>query len=411
MWTRRAHAGSRVGLSAAAATTSASVTLAGVPEASKGDPRPWVERAPVEIATGCIDFVRSRFVSSEGQIEQLTTREAEVLAYLVERVGEAVGRDELLGAVWGHHALSLSRAVDTAMARLRRKIDPDPEHPRVLFTVHGHGYRLVTASVEPHEPEPPRGGPTRRIWQLDERKVDLGTGVIEGPAGRVLLTARERLLLEQLLRARGRIVDADKLARSVGIVGGKSALSNAIARLRGKLERDPGDPKLLIAVRGEGYRLDGPPLESLAATPDEHVRALQSLVRHVGLVLGMADCVVFRRERGLLRQVAAWGPKCDASGELRDPLLLRFGEGLVGHAALERRAICVDDVRSDPRYVLDAVQAESELSVPILKRGEVVGVLDSESTRPAAYDERSVQAFMMLAAIAAPAFESPQEEP
>ncbi len=389
--------------------------LLAVPHASSRDPRPWVERAPVELETGCIDFVRSRFVRRDGGIEQLTAREAEVLAFLVERAGEGVGRDELLGAVWGHHALSLSRAVDTAMARLRRKIDPDVERPRVLFTVHGHGYRLVTTATEPGEPPPgpPRPSPPglRRIWHIDARTLDLGTGVIDGPAGTVLLTARERLMLELLLRASGRIVDADKLARSVGIVGGKSALGNAISRLRAKLERDPADPKLLISVRGEGYRLDGPTPTRPEPTSDEHARALRSLVRHVGLVLGMTDCVVFRREQGRLRQVAAWGPKCDEAGEVRAPLVLRFGEGLVGHAARGRQVICVEQVRDDPRYVLDAIQASSELCVPIQKRGEVVGVLDSESTEPSRYGEREIQAFIMLAAIAAPAFDDPKEEP
>jgi DNA-binding response OmpR family regulator len=380
---------------------------------SSADPHAWVERPPVEVATGTIDFARSRFVRFSGEVERLTTREAEVLAFLIDRADEAVGRDELLGAVWGHHALSLSRAVDAAMSRLRRKLDPDPSDPRVLFTVHGHGYRLLTrtpptssampASVVPGHP--------RRVLRLGSRTIDLGVGFVDGPEGRVALTERERLMLEHLIRAGGRVIDAQKLARLLGVVGGKSALSNAVSRLRAKIEHDVGNPSVLVSVRGEGYRLDAPAPEQPPTAREDHVRALRSLTRHVGLVLGMEDCVVYRREGDRLCQVAAHGPKCDETGEVRNPLTLAFGQGLVGHSALERRPLSVERVAGDSRYVLDMVPAASELCVPILKRGCVVGVIDSESTSPRSYDERLVQAFMMLAAIAAPAFDTPVSDP
>ena len=381
---------------------------------TSADTHSWVEREAVELATGTVDFARSRFVRTDGSIERLTTREAEVLAYLVDRADEAVARDDLLGAVWGHHAHSLSRAVDAAMSRLRRKLDPDPEAPKVLFTVHGHGYRLLTAAP-PAMPSPRAAaepGP-RRLLRLSDRVVDLGAGFVDGPDGRVQLTARERLLVEQLLRARGQLVAADKLARAVGIAGGRSALSNAISRLRAKLELDAAaeaaGASVLVSVRNEGYRLDVPAPEQPRTRRDEHNRALRSLARHVGLVFGLDDCVVYRVEAGALHQVAAHGPKRIGDGEVRAPLIQAFGEGLVGHAAAERRPIRVARVADDVRYLADLVPAASELSVPIVGGGRVVGVLDSESTRPDAFDERIEQGFVMLAAIAAPAFDSVTE--
>jgi DNA-binding response OmpR family regulator/putative methionine-R-sulfoxide reductase with GAF domain len=381
------------------------VILYAVPSLDRADTHRWVEREPVELATGTIDFARSRFVRSDGGVERLTTREAEVLAYLVDRADEPVARDDLLGAVWGHHHESLSRAVDAAMSRLRRKLDPDPDDPRVLFTVHGHGYRLLTRTAPPIT-VPIDPAPSHRVLRLRDRVVDLGAGFVEGPEGRTLLTARERLMLEQLLRAGGQIVEAGKLARSVGVIGGKSALSNAVSRLRAKLEADPGNPHTLLSIRGEGYRLDAPTPEAPPTKREDHDRALRSLARHVGLVFGLHDCVVYRREGDELRQVAAHGPKHGDGGEVRSPLVLRLGEGLVGHAAAECRPVRVDQVAHDDRYVLDLEPAASELCVPIVSRGRVVGVLDSESTRPGSYDERLVQAFMMLAAIAAPAFDT-----
>ena len=69
-------------------------------------------------------------------------------------------------------------------------------------------------------------------------------------------------------------------------------------------------------------------------------------------------------------------------------LLLPLGEGITGIAAATRQPILVDDVRSDPRYLpaLDAVR--SELAVPMLARGKLVGVIDLQSTRLNAYREQ-----------------------
>lgn len=73
----------------------------------------------------------------------LTNREREALVFLVSRAGEAVERDALLEEVWGIDEVVLTRAIDQAMVRLRKKIEPDPKHPQHLLTVHRVGYRLV----------------------------------------------------------------------------------------------------------------------------------------------------------------------------------------------------------------------------------------------------------------------------
>ncbi|MCA9548589.1 MAG: winged helix-turn-helix domain-containing protein [Myxococcales bacterium] len=362
----------------------------------------------VHLATGLVDFARGRFTRADGASARLTTRELEVLAFLVDHADEPVSRDDLLGAVWGHHALSLSRAVDTAMSRLRKKIEPDPTAPQVLFTVHGHGYRLLVAGDPPELPPPP-SAPTPRRLRLSACEVDLASGHVRGDNGAVVLTARERLMLEVLVRARGQVVEAHSLARQVGVVGGKAALSNAMSRLRAKLESDGAEPVHLLAVRGEGYRLDAPPVETPPRAPDAHDRALASLAQHVGAVLGAEDCVVYRRAGEALLQVAAFGPKRGPDGALVRPLTQRLGEGLVGAAAAAGRPSLVRAAREDPRYVQDILPATEELSVPILKRGRVVGVIDCESTRPGALTHDLENALVLLAAIAAPAFEDPAE--
>jgi DNA-binding response OmpR family regulator len=73
----------------------------------------------------------------------LTHREFEVLRYLAERSDKIVHRDELLREVWGYLDVpAANRSVDHAIARLRRKIEVDPRHPRFIRTAHGDGYSL-----------------------------------------------------------------------------------------------------------------------------------------------------------------------------------------------------------------------------------------------------------------------------
>ena len=72
-------------------------------------------------------------------------REMEVLRYLYAHTERPVPRDELLTKVWGY-AKDLgieTRTVDIHIAKLRRKIEPDPAAPRHLVTVRGAGYRLL----------------------------------------------------------------------------------------------------------------------------------------------------------------------------------------------------------------------------------------------------------------------------
>jgi DNA-binding response OmpR family regulator len=70
-------------------------------------------------------------------------REIDVLHYMSVRAGRVVTRDELLRNVWGYQNIPLTRSVDNLIARLRWKIEPDPDNPRYIHTVYGDGYRLT----------------------------------------------------------------------------------------------------------------------------------------------------------------------------------------------------------------------------------------------------------------------------
>jgi DNA-binding response OmpR family regulator len=97
-----------------------------------------------QIALGptIIDFVAMR-ATRAGQEVRLTKREFDVLQYLAEHAGTVVSRERLLTEVWGAQAVETTRAIDFAVARLRRKIELTPHAPRYLTTAHGDGYALI----------------------------------------------------------------------------------------------------------------------------------------------------------------------------------------------------------------------------------------------------------------------------
>ena len=72
-------------------------------------------------------------------------REIEILQYLAANTERPVPREELLSRVWGYsRTLGIeTRTVDIHIAKLRRKIEPEPSRPKSLITVRGAGYRLL----------------------------------------------------------------------------------------------------------------------------------------------------------------------------------------------------------------------------------------------------------------------------
>ena len=75
-----------------------------------------------------------------------------------------------------------------------------------------------------------------------------------------------------------------------------------------------------------------------------------------------------------------------------------LGEGIIGHAAQQRVPILVPDVRKDPRYVVANPEVRSELSVPLIYKGKVIGVIDLEHTRVNYYTDEHQTTLSTLAA-------------
>lgn len=102
------------------------------------------ETAPtrhLQLGAVTIDFVRMEARSPSGTVH-LTAKEFAMLRLLAATPGAPVTRERFLDVVWGVGAFPTTRTVDTHMAGLRGKLEPDPETPRFLKTVHGVGYKL-----------------------------------------------------------------------------------------------------------------------------------------------------------------------------------------------------------------------------------------------------------------------------
>jgi len=99
--------------------------------------------APTTLALGDVRIDLVRQTARRGRRTlHLTAKEFAMLRLLVEARGEPVSRERFLDVVWGYTAFPTTRTVDNHIASLRGRLEPKPEEPRWIKTVHGVGYRL-----------------------------------------------------------------------------------------------------------------------------------------------------------------------------------------------------------------------------------------------------------------------------
>jgi len=94
--------------------------------------------------------------------------------------------------------------------------------------------------------------------------------------------------------------------------------------------------------------------------------------------------------------------------ELIRNLTIPLGEGIVGTAAAQREAVLVPDVQADPRYLATSDIVRCELSVPMVVRGGLVGVIDVQSTRLNAFSDYDRTMLRLIAARVASAIDNAQ---
>jgi two-component system, OmpR family, alkaline phosphatase synthesis response regulator PhoP len=74
---------------------------------------------------------------------ELTILENRILLYFLKNMNKVIHRDELMMVVWGYNSDVNTRTLDMHIVRLRKKIELNPEHPTLLQTVRGLGYKFV----------------------------------------------------------------------------------------------------------------------------------------------------------------------------------------------------------------------------------------------------------------------------
>lgn len=90
--------------------------------------------------------VSARSVKRDEESLQLTPLEFDLLLALAKKPMQVFSREALLDEVWGYRNVADTRLVNVHVQRLRAKVEKDPEHPEIIITVRGVGYRAGEAA-------------------------------------------------------------------------------------------------------------------------------------------------------------------------------------------------------------------------------------------------------------------------
>ena len=101
------------------------------------------ERGPDEIKCGqlTVNFLRHE-ASLAGKSLNLTTVEFKLLGVLAKEPGRVFSRAQLIEKALGYDFEGFDRTIDVHILNLRRKLEPDPSHPRYIKTAYGAGYKF-----------------------------------------------------------------------------------------------------------------------------------------------------------------------------------------------------------------------------------------------------------------------------
>ncbi|HMO62758.1 MAG TPA: histidine kinase [Ferruginibacter sp.] len=115
------------------------------------------------------------------------------------------------------------------------------------------------------------------------------------------------------------------------------------------------------------------------------------------------DCVIYLldKQRNVLVQQAAYGPKNPVAFDIKAPIEIPVGKGIVGAVALSGKPEIIHNTAEDKRYIVDDEARSSEITVPILLEGQVVAVIDSEHPRKNFFNDRHLKILTTIAALCA----------
>jgi two-component system OmpR family response regulator len=127
-----------------------------VPERASAAPAPPAAAAPaashrrrLAFEGWLLDIDARRLLDPRGAEVALTTGEFDLLCAFTQHAGRVLSRDFLLEETRGREAAPFDRTIDVQVGRLRRKLEPDQEQPRIIKSVRGAGYVFVPEVSEP----------------------------------------------------------------------------------------------------------------------------------------------------------------------------------------------------------------------------------------------------------------------
>ncbi|MEO1050615.1 MAG: response regulator transcription factor [Bacteroidota bacterium] len=105
--------------------------------------QPEVNGDEVTIGRLTVNFLNYTAVHDDTP-EKLSHKEFEILKYLLDRKNQTVSRADLLENVWGYEEQPTTRTVDNFILKLRQKTEENPNDPKIILTVHGVGYKMIS---------------------------------------------------------------------------------------------------------------------------------------------------------------------------------------------------------------------------------------------------------------------------
>jgi len=137
----------------------------------------------------------------------------------------------------------------------------------------------------------------------------------------------------------------------------------------------------------------------LLTTVDE---VLWAVAKHAVAQLHFSDCIIYFIDENneYLIQRAAHGLKNPKDLDIENPIRIKIGEGICGHVAKSGKPEIVINTQLDKRYIVDDIPRLSEITVPILSDGKVVGIIDSEHKDVGFYSNKHLEILTTIASMA-----------
>lgn len=123
------------------------------------------------------------------------------------------------------------------------------------------------------------------------------------------------------------------------------------------------------------------------------------IVNKIADYLNTKDCVIYflDKKNNQLEQIAAYGNKVNSSYEIKDKVIIPLGQGIVGAVAASGKGEIINNTSNDSRYIIDDEKRFSEITVPIIFEGEVIGVIDSEHHDKNFYTQENLETIESIA--------------